>query len=156
MLKVSIPGRPELKLAHIVLDFNGTMALDGVLLPGVTEKLNQLAQIMEVHVLTADTFGTVREACKGIQCTIHVLMEEPGNREKLKFISRLGAENCVTVGNGVNDALMLEGSALGIVVLGSEGTSAKALLAADVAVPGILEALDLLLHPRRLVATLRI
>lgn len=156
MLKVTIPGRQEIKLNHIVLDFNGTMALEGALLPGVAEKLNLLAEIIEVHVLTADTFGTVKEACQGIRCTVQVLIEEPGNREKLKFISRLGAENCVTVGNGVNDTLMLEGSALGIVVLGPEGTSTKALLAADVAVPGILAGLDLLLHPGRLVATLRV
>ena len=156
MLKVTIPGRQELILNYIILDFNGTMALEGILLPGVAEKLNQLAEIIQVHVLTADTFGTVKESCQGIRCSVQVLIEEPGNREKLKFISRLGAEHCVTVGNGVNDTLMLEGSALGIVVLGPEGTSSKALLAADVAVPGILEGLDLLLYPRRLVATLRV
>lgn len=156
MFKISIPGRDKLILKHIVLDFNGTMALEGELIPGVEERLNKLAEIMQVHVITADTFGTVKDACKDINCTVQVLTEEPGNREKLKFISRLGAGHCVTVGNGANDALMLEGSALGIVMIGPEGTAIKALLAADVAARDILDSLDMLLHPRRLVATLRI
>jgi P-type E1-E2 ATPase len=155
MLKISIPGRDKLVLKHIVLDFNGTMALEGKLIPGVGERLNKLSEAMQVHVITADTFGTVKDACRNINCTVQVLAEEPGSREKLKFISRLGAEHCVTVGNGVNDVLMLEGSALGIVILGPEGTAIKALLAADVAAGDILEGLDMLLNPGRLVATLR-
>ena len=61
----------------------------------------------------------------------------------------------VAAGNGRNDRLMLKDSALGIVVIQTEGTAVEALSAADLVVPGILEALDLLLHRRRLKATLR-
>jgi soluble P-type ATPase len=50
---------------------------------------------------------------------------------------------------------MLQAAALGIAVLGPEGLAAEAWQAADVVMASIHDALDLLLHPRRLVATLR-
>ncbi|MCL6636191.1 MAG: ATPase P [Peptococcaceae bacterium] len=155
MISVEIPGRGRLDLRHIVLDFNGTMALDGVLLPGVEERLNTLAGTLDVYVLTADTFGTGRAACAGINCRVEILNEPMGAPEKEKFIKELGAGETVAVGNGTNDSLMLAGAALGIMVLGPEGASVKALVAADVAVTDINHGLDMLLNPKRLVATLR-
>lgn len=155
MIQVDIPGRGQLTLAHLVLDFNGTMARDGVLIPGVEERLNQLAAQLDVHVLTADTFGTGREACRNIRAAVHVLEPGEGGAQKERFISGLGAERTAAVGNGVNDALMLAAAALGIIVLGPEGASVQALKAADVVAADINCALDMLLNPRRLVATLR-
>jgi soluble P-type ATPase len=67
----------------------------------------------------------------------------------------LGETQTAAVGNGRNDRLMLKEAALGIVVVQTEGTAVEAMSAADLLVPGILEALDLLLFPRRLKATLR-
>jgi len=155
MLEVDVPGGRPLRLAHIVLDFNGTMACDGVLLPGVEERLNRLADVLEVHVLTADTFGTAREVCRGIRGRVGVLAENPGAPEKERFVNRLGAASVAAVGNGTNDALMLRAAGLGIVVLGPEGTSARALACADIVVAVITDGLDLLLNPKRLVASLR-
>ena len=54
-----------------------------------------------------------------------------------------------------NDRLMLQVAGLGIVVVQAEGAAVQTVLAADVLSPDILTALDLLLHPLRLVATLR-
>ena len=156
MISVDIPGRGIHKLKHIVLDYNGTMAKDGLLLPGVEERLNQLSDNIEVHILTADTFGKCRVECKGIKGTVQVLSQPTGAEEKEAFVERLGAEHTVSMGNGANDRLMLAKAALGIVVLGSEGTSVQALQNADIAVKDINEGLELLLQPKRLVATLRI
>jgi soluble P-type ATPase len=50
---------------------------------------------------------------------------------------------------------MLSAAALGIAVLGQEGLDPEALQAADLLVTQIADALDLLLHPQRLVATRR-
>ena len=155
-VSVEIPGRGLLNLEHIILDFNGTMAVDGQLIPGVEDKLNRLAGLLNVHVLTADTFGTGREACRLIKCQVHVLPDnDRGGVAKEKFVSELGAEKVVAVGNGMNDVLMLKKAALGIVVLGREGTAAAALAAADVVVTDINHGLEMLLHPLRLKATLR-
>ena len=38
MLTIPIPGRSALQLQHIVLDYNGTIALDGELMPGVEDR----------------------------------------------------------------------------------------------------------------------
>ncbi|WP_027365512.1 HAD family hydrolase [Desulfotruncus alcoholivorax] len=156
MILVDIPGRGILELKHIVLDYNGTMAKDGILLPGVEERLNRLSENIEVHILTADTFGKCRGECKGIKGTVRILAQPIGAEEKETFVESLGADQTAAVGNGANDRLMLAKAALGIVVLGPEGTSVQALQNADVAVKEINEGLDLLLQSKRLIATLRL
>jgi P-type E1-E2 ATPase len=155
MIPLDIPGRERLVLKNIVLDFNGTMALDGMLLPGVQERLNLLSNILDVYILTADTFGSVLSSCSLIDAKVKILKEFLGSAEKLEFIEFLGAQETAAIGNGVNDALMLQGAAIGIAVTGPEGSSTKALMAADAAVNDIITGLDLFLNPKRLVATLR-
>jgi len=155
MITFNIPGKGYIRLSHIVLDFNGTIARDGVLIDGVKERLNKLAEQMKVHILTADTFGSCRDCCKGINGSIHILTADVCAPEKLEITETLVAENVVALGNGANDALMLKAAALSMVVIGPEGTSAKALREADVIVKDINDGLDLLLNPKRLIATLR-
>jgi soluble P-type ATPase len=155
MIPLDIPGRGKLTMKNIVLDFNGTIALDGVLLPGVQNKLNAISEIMDVYIITADTFGTVLSSCSSINCKLAVLTEKLGSCEKLKFIESLGPQETAAIGNGNNDVLMLEKAVLGILVTGPEGSSTKALMAADVIVKDIISGLDLFLNPKRLVATLR-
>ncbi|WP_227763422.1 HAD family hydrolase [Zhaonella formicivorans] len=155
MIKVDIPGKGELQLKHLVLDYNGTLACDGNVLPGVKEKLNLLAEQLSVYIITADTFGKCREQCSGIKAEIKILKKPLGAREKEEFVISLGSGNVVAIGNGSNDGLMLAKAALGIIVLGPEGAAVKALQQADVLVKDINDGLDLLLYPKRLVATLR-
>ena len=66
MLEVTIPGHKTLNLSHLVLDYNGTIACDGRILEGVKERLETLAQSLEVHILTADTFGGVRDTASAV------------------------------------------------------------------------------------------
>lgn len=155
MIAVDIPGFGELRLAHLVLDFNGTLAVDGRLLPGVADLLNDLADQLTIHVLTADTFGSAQAALAGVRSTVSVL--PPGQQDLAKrvYVHRLGAKSCVAVGNGRNDRLMLQAAGLGIALLQEEGAAVATLTAADVVCRTIQDALALLANPRRLVATLR-
>lgn len=155
VLTVQIPGRGALTLEHLVLDFTGTLSLDGRLLPGVRERLEELARHLKIHILTADTFGTAQQACRGLPAAVHILGEPLGAPEKEEFIRRLGVDKVVAIGNGVNDTLIVREAALGIMILGPEGAAVQAVLAADVLVRDILDGLDLLLQPKRLIATLR-
>lgn len=155
MIKVEIPGIGELHLKQLVLDFNGTIAFDGCLLGGVEEKLNQLANDINIYIITADTFGTVRRTCRDIKGEIKVLSSANGALEKETFADSLGAENVVAIGNGVNDSLMLKKAALGIVVIGAEGAAQKTVREADIVVNDIHDALGLLINGTRLKATLR-
>jgi len=67
----------------------------------------------------------------------------------------LGADAVAAVGNGRNDRRMLQAAGLGIAVVQREGCAVETLMGADVAAPDILSALELLLEPLRLTATLR-
>ena len=155
MLNIAIPGFKDLQLKYLILDYNGTMAFRGELLAGVREKLEALAQDLEIHILTADTFGTVKDQVAQLPARLSVIAPGDQARAKLDYVARLGCEQAVTMGNGRNDRLMLQAAALGIAVLEAEGGAKEALLAADVVAPDILAALDLLLVPASLKATLR-
>jgi soluble P-type ATPase len=153
MIEIDIPGRGLLTLNHVVLDVNGTIALDGVLLPGVKERFEKLRPQVEIHLLTADTHSkqAVIDAELGLRATII----QHGAAEKGAYILSLGADKVAVIGNGANDAGMFNAAALRIAVLGSEGLSTALIKTADVLVRDINDGLDLLLHPLRLAATLR-
>ncbi len=155
MLRVEIPGFVMLELHHLVLDYNGTIAMDGIFKKELIPYLGALSGDLAIHVLTADTFGTVREELLGVPVEVKVLESSEHTKEKAAFVHDLGAQNCIAVGNGSNDRAMLEVAALGIAVLGEEGAAIETLQSADIMVPSIGRALELLLKPKRLVATLR-
>jgi soluble P-type ATPase len=155
MLTISIPGYKDLRLEHLVLDYNGTLACDGELLDGVADALEVLADDLQVHVVTADTFGKVRDRLADSPCKVVVLPPEEQDVAKRRYVEGLGSDRVAAIGNGRNDRLMLKRAALGIAVVLEEGASSETLLAADVVAPGILPAFDLLRHPLRLTATLR-
>ncbi len=155
MIEIAIPGDGSLQLKNLVLDYNGTLACSGVLLEGVSERLTALSRQLAVYVLTADTFGTAAAVLAGLPCTVHILPQIGQDHAKMAFVAQLGRGETVCVGNGRNDKLMLQAAALGIAIVGPEGAATEAVLAADIVVPDIRVALDLLLHPLRLVATLR-
>lgn len=156
MLEIAIPGVEILRLEYLVADFNGTLACDGVLLPGVSPALCHLAEKLTLHVVTADTFGNARQVLAGLPCEISILPAGDQDAAKLQYIEALGATRCACIGNGRNDRLMLAAAGLGIVVLQREGAAVETLLAARVVAPDINAALGLLLNPARLVATLRV
>jgi soluble P-type ATPase len=70
-------------------------------------------------------------------------------------VAKLGPSQTVAIGNGANDARMLAAAVLGIATLGPEGLATITLQAADLVVGRVEDALDLLLRPQRLIATLR-
>ncbi len=155
MLEVKIPGRETIRVRHLVLDFNGTLACDGVLLDGVSGRLRALSEKLDIHVLTADTFGSVARAMGDVPCAVTVIGRERQAEAKWQYVHELGFDRAVCVGNGCNDVLMLRDAVLGIATLQAEGCAGVALAAAHVTVSNILDGLDLLLNPLRLKATLR-
>ncbi|HEC35223.1 MAG TPA: HAD family hydrolase [Anaerolineae bacterium] len=155
MIEVNVPGWGRLRLVHLMLDVNGTIAVDGRLVDGVAGRLVRLRERLQVHLLTADTQGRQAEldAQLGLRATRIARGQEQA--QKAARVQELGAEEVCYVGNGANDAEAMRAAALGIAVMGEEGLALETLQAADVLVPSITAALDLLLRPARLVATLR-
>lgn len=155
MLEIDIPGYDKLKLEHLVMDYNGTLACDGILEQGVMECLQHVNEKLKLHIITADTFGKVQSYFSATEYTVQILPKEDQVQNKQKYIERLNPDTCVCIGNGRNDSLMLKKAALGIAVMLEEGVSKDTILAADIFVAGIIPALQLLVHPLRLIATLR-
>ena len=155
MIEIAIPGRPALRLATALIDFNGTLALDGRLIDGVGPRLHALAGRIDLHVVTGDTTGTARQELAGLPVRVHLVPAEGQESAKCGVLDRFDAGETVAIGNGRNDRGLMERAALSIAVVGAEGCAVASLSRADVACSSIGDALDLLLTPRRLVATLR-
>jgi soluble P-type ATPase len=152
---IEIPNFNTLDARHIVCDYNGTIAKDGVLLPDIKSLFTQLEAHYTIHVITADTFGSVKKQLEDTSVTIKVLSSDDHTQEKSDYVRSLGASHCVAIGNGNNDKAMLTVAELGIAVIGAEGCAKDAMLSADILFSSIHEALEILLHEKRLVATLR-
>jgi soluble P-type ATPase len=152
MRTIEVPGKPTLELAHLVLDVNGTLADRGVLIEGVVAKVRELRKTLDVHLLSADTFGSLATVSSALGVEAH-----PAGRgdEKVEYVRQLGSQHCAAIGNGANDTGMLQEVAPGIAVIGAEGAAAATIAAADVVCRSIEDALGLLLDDRALAATLR-
>jgi soluble P-type ATPase len=155
MLTIDIPGYKVLQLAHLVMDYNGTLAVDGKLVEGVAVRLEILARDLRIHVITADTFALVQQQMAHLPCQVSVLGKDNQAEAKLRYVRELGLEQSVCIGNGRNDRLMLKSAALGLAVILEEGIAGETIQAAHVVTRSINDALDLLLNPLRLTATLR-
>ncbi len=155
MIELNIPGRGKYQLEHLVCDVNGTLAIDGQLIDGVLRSINLLRDRLAVHLLTADTHG--RQSLIDRQLGLQAVRIHPGDEsgQKRDYVLQLGADHVAAIGQGSNDAGMLEAAALGIAVLSPEGLAVETLQAADLLVPQILAGLELLEKPLRIVATLR-
>lgn len=155
MIEITIPGAEVVTLEHLVMDYNGTLALDGDVKAGVVEMLKTLAKNLKLHVLTADTHGTVKEKVASLDCTLHVI--GPGNQDKQKadYVRQLGKDRVVALGNGRNDIEMLRISALGFALLQEEGLTPATFTASSIVFTDIRDALGALIRPERIVATLR-
>ena len=155
MMGITVPGRGSHTIEDLILDLNGTISVDGRLVRGVKERLRELSEKLEITVVTADTNRNAESLLAGLPVRIHMIRENQENKQKLAVVLEKGKGKTVSIGNGCNDVSMLRESAIGICVLGREGASPEALTASDVVVPTINDALDLLLKPQRLRATLR-
>ncbi|MGH8396962.1 MAG: HAD family hydrolase [Gammaproteobacteria bacterium] len=151
-LLLEIPVRRSWRLTHVVLDFNGTLALDGKLLAGVKTKLRELSQRFVLVVCRADTHGNARRCLRSLPVELKIVAT---GHDKPGVLSTNLWKSAVAIGNGCNDAAMFRCARLSIAVLGLEGAASEVLRHADVVTSNVLDALDLLLYPKRLVATLR-
>lgn len=155
MFKIDIPGMPGMEIENLVLDYNGTIAVDGEPVPGVAELINSIARIIRVHVITADSFGGAARHLKDVDCKVKIIPEGDQDKAKLDYIENLGASGTAAIGNGRNDCLMLEKAALGICIIMAEGACAATLMKADIVCSSIIDALSLFEKPVRMKATLR-
>jgi soluble P-type ATPase len=155
MIEIDIPGWGELRLRFLITDYNGTLACDGILIPEVIPLIRVLSTNLEIHIVTADTFGHAARNLQTLPVKLTTLPLDRQDEGKADYLRQLGARSAVCIGNGRNDLLMLRDAALGICVTEAEGASVQTLQAADIVCRYAKDALNLLLNPKRLIATLR-
>jgi soluble P-type ATPase len=152
---LAIPGRETIEIKDVLLDYNGTIAIDGQMIDGVAELINELAGDINFHIITADTYGSVEKELANINCKVVKIPKEKQDASKLDYLLKLGKENTLCVGNGKNDKLMLKESILGIALIQDEGVYVESLLAADIACKSIMDVFKYFQIPNRIKATLR-
>ncbi len=156
MIQVDIPGKGCLKIRHVIFDYNGTIGKDGHLIQGVKQGIQEFSGQLTFHVLTADTFGSVKKQLQDMDVVLTVISKNHQDQKKLAYLNTLGAEHTLSVGNGRNDVLMLKKACIGIAVIGNEGLSSACLSASDIVIKDILDVFGLLRTPERIIATLRV
>lgn len=155
MFDLDVPGFGHIRLEHVVSDFTGTLSVDGRLMPGVKERLNRIAEFLRIHILTADTFGMAKQELEGVNCEIHILEGSGHDLQKEVYVKKLRPDTVIALGNGANDRKMLKAAKIGVAVCLNEGCAVDAITSGDILATSTADALDLLLNPKRMKATLR-
>jgi soluble P-type ATPase len=154
MISIERPGQGNLEIEFILIDFEGTLASDRRVHPKAKDKINLLSKRTKIYILAKGEKEGVEESLRRVKAEIFYLTEGDFSRRKLDLLRQLGPTRTVAIGNGVDDAPMIEEAGLGICIISKEGTSVEAMKRADVVVSNILDALDFLLKPLRQKATL--
>lgn len=152
---IEIPGYKKLDLDYLILDYNGTIAVDGLVPEDMRKRLWKLAEKFKIYVVTADTHGNAKAECKDLPVEIRTFPSADAARAKEEIVERLGAGRCICVGNGRNDVLMCRIAGLAVAVMDAEGMYGRLAAEADVCVRSMQEGMDLLMNEKRLIATLR-
>jgi soluble P-type ATPase len=151
---IIIPGHGTFELENIVLDLNGTITESGAFIPGVEEGFEALRRAgFKIFVLSGDTKGTLSEILQGFDYIETVLSHTA--QDKKTFVESIGPERTACVGNGNIDVEMFKVARLSICTVQGEGATTKALLHADMVVTHIRDAIEILVDPHKLIATLR-
>ena len=155
MIELNIPGRGKLQIEHLVMDVNGTLALDGILIQGVARRIGTLRDRLTIHLLTADTHAGQAAIDQLLNLKAVRIQRGDEAEQKAAYVRNLGAEKVAAIGQGANDALMLQIAALSMCVMSVEGLALEALQTSQLLLPDILSALDIFEKPLRLIASLR-
>lgn len=154
-MKIKIPNYNTFNLNKLAFDFNGTLATGGEVPEKIIKRLEKLTNDFEIYILTADTFGTVREMVADLAVEVAIIEGDDGTGFKRDFIKELGSAETIAIGNGNNDRLMVEEAAIGIAIIGNEGAAIDTILNSDLIINNIFNVFELLEEPARLIASLR-
>lgn len=154
MMNFKIPKGKEYKIKYLVFDYNGTTAIDGRIDSELIKRIEKLSDL-KTYVITADTYGSVKEELKDSSIEVEIISEESGTMDKLNFVKELGSETVIAFGNGANDCLMLKEASIGVCILGREGAATRTLMNSDLVVTSLDDAIKYIENPKRIIAGLR-
>ena len=157
MKVIDIPNYGKITIKNIIFDINGTIQFQGQISIEVVKKFEELKKFYNIYLVSADTRGNLKQIAEKLNVS-YIRIKPEGSSEaeaKNRELEKLGKDVTVAIGNGNNDALMLQNSILGISIIGNEGASAKTLLNSKVIFPDPISAMNMLLDDKIMIATLR-
>lgn len=154
MILIERPGQEALQIDHLLIDFEGTLAMDRRVHPKAKDKINLLSKRLKIYIFAKEEKERVEEVLRRVRAEIVFLNQGDSSKQKLEFLNSLGGFRTAVIGNGVDDLPMLKEAALGMVILGKEGTSGALIQVANLIFTNVIDALDFLLKPLRQRATL--
>ena len=155
MIEILVPGLKPYEITHVVMDYNGTIAVDGKIPMELKAKLVRLSKLVPITVLTADTHGTAKAACEPVGLEVRTFPQENAAACKKQIVEEFGSDHVACLGNGFNDIPMFKTARLSIGVLDVEGMCGALLPHATILCRSAEEAIDLLMNPKRIIADLR-
>jgi len=155
VISIEVPGRCLYSIENIVFDYNGTIAVNGIIPSSIKKKIATLCEKANVYVLTADTYGSAAKECESLNVKLMTFPRDDAGDYKAEIVSNLGGNNTICFGNGYNDIRMFELAKISVAVLEEEGMCSNLISVSDILVKSIEDGIDLLLKPKRLIATLR-
>lgn len=155
MIEVKIPGYKNLNIENIVFDYNGTIAVDGVVSEDIKKELKDMSKYLNIHIVTADTYGNVKKQCQGLPVEVQTFPGDNAAVHKKEIVKKLGEQCTAAVGNGINDVEMFKISALAVAVIEEEGCAAQAIMNSHIAVKSIKDLFHMFMKKNRIKATLR-
>lgn len=154
MILLQRPGQPNIEIECLLIDYEGSLAIDGRVHPKAKDKINLLSKRVKIYILVKGEKEKVEERLKNVKAEVLFLQEGQATLAKLELLKRVGSERTVAIGNGMDDVPLFEKAGFSIGVIGKEGASGEALKKADLVVTDVLNGLDFLLRPLRQKATL--
>lgn len=154
MIKFEIPGMEPFEIENLCLDYNGTIAYEGKLIEGVSDKIVELKKYLNIYVLTADTYGTTKKECEKLGINIVTFDRANASICKEEIIKSLKG-NSIAFGNGLNDIKMFDAAKISIAIIEGEGVAGALLPHATIVVSKVIDAFNLILDKNKIKATLR-
>lgn len=155
MLNFSIPGQDDVIIENLLIDFNGTLAIDGILHEDIEDRLIELSKIVNIVIVSADTNGTVSSQLEDLPVEVKTFEGTNVTEQKKQILRDYNPIRTAAIGNGFNDHKMMREARLAIAVIGEEGMYSNLFSFSDIFVHDIHDALDLFLKPNRIIATMR-
>ncbi len=154
MIRIERPGLSPVEIEFVLIDLEGTLAIDRRVHPKAKDKINLLSKRARIYILTKEKKELIEENLRKVKAEIVYFAESGSSQRKLDLLHQLGPARCVAIGNGADDAAMIKEAAIGISIIGKEGSAGEAVRNSDLVFTDILDALEFLLKPLRQKTTL--
>ncbi|MBN2155878.1 MAG: HAD hydrolase family protein [Candidatus Lokiarchaeota archaeon] len=152
----NIPNYGKFEIHNILLDLNGTITAFGNIPADLRYLIQEMKKHFEIYVISANTRDTLDEIAEELDIkAIHIPKSKAESQSKLTSLRVLDPDQTIVIGNGNNDTEIITQAAIGISVIGKEGTSIQALISSDMVVQSLSDAFKILLDEKALIATLR-